>query len=273
MELTSDARSFVLEPLGRALVGAGHVVWAAGPRLAGTVVWGDCDVARACAITAAWDYEARLDVPYAAVVDLGRVVHVEPRAFALVEADMRRRLPTLARRIQRQAIVRPAGLVGAMVAGFYPVLAPSFRWRVFSRSDEAYAWALGKAGPALEAELETIVRGTGPDDELARVRAVVRDALDRELHLAEVARRLGRSARSVQRALAEAGTTFRAETARLRVERARELLERTEWKVELVARAVGVRSPTSFVSMFRAATGQTPSAYRNKRGGSSSVTR
>ncbi len=265
MDLASDARSFVLEPLGRALVGRRHVLWSDGPRRAGTVVWGDFDLEDARAITTGWDYEARLDTPYGAVVDLARLAHVELRAFAAIEADMRRRLPVLARRIRRQALVRPAGWVGSMVSGFYPVLAPTFRWRVFTRADEAYAWALGSEGPRLAREVDAIVREACADDELARVRAVVREAIDRELTLVEVAKRVGRSARSVQRALAAAGTSFRAEASRLRVERARELLEGTELKIELVARAVGVRSPTSFVAMFRAATGTSPSAYRSAR--------
>lgn len=266
MDITGDRRSFVLEPQGRALVGRRHVLWSAGPRQAGTTVWGDCEAADAASITAAWDYEARLEAPYCAVVDMSRVVHVEARAFAIVEADMRRRLRPLASRIRRQAIVRPGGFVGAMVAGFYPLLAPSFRWRVFSRSDEAFAWAFGESGPALEAELDGIVRAARESDEVVRVRSVVREALDEELTLRDVARRLGRSARSVQRALARAGTSFRAEAASVRIEHARELLERTELKVESVARSVGLRSPSSFVAMFRAATGSSPTEYRHARG-------
>lgn len=266
MELLRDAKAFVAAPLGKALLGAQSVIWSAGPRTGGTLVWGDYDAREAEAVAAAWDYEAHFDVPYDAVVDMSELTFVEPRAFAVIERDMRRRLPVLARRIRRQALVRPQGILGAVAAGFYPMLAPSFAWRVFARRDEAYRWAFGDEGAALHAQLDAILSAArSPADDLSRVRGVLREALEEDLTLAVVARRIGRSVRSLQRTLAEAGTSFRAETARLRVERARELLERSELKVEAIARAVGMRSPSSFVATFRALTGATPTEYRRSR--------
>jgi transcriptional regulator GlxA family with amidase domain len=111
--------------------------------------------------------------------------------------------------------------------------------------------------------LDVIVASArAPADELERVRSIVRASLHEELTLADVARRVGRSARSIQRGLAHAGTSFRSETTRLRIERARELPELGELKVEAVARAVGIRSASSFVAAFRALTGTTPTVYR-----------
>jgi AraC-like DNA-binding protein len=252
--------------MGKALVGLQHVLWAAGPHAGGTIVWGDCGAREAEAITAAWDYEARFAVPYDAVVDMSGLTFVEPRGFLVVERDMRRRLPILARRIRRQAIVRPRGMAGAIVAGFYPMLTPSFDWRLFDRAEDAYGWAFGADGSRLVAELDAIVVAERePAEDLSRLRQAVRESLDETLTLGAIARRVGRSARTLQRSLTQAGTTFRAEIARLRVERARELLEQSELKVESIARAVGLRSPSSFTATFRAMTGTTPSEYRKQR--------
>lgn len=104
-----------------------------------------------------------------------------------------------------------------------------------------------------------------PAEDLSRVREVVRASLEETLTLEANARRAGRSARSLQRSLTQAGTTFRAETSRLRMERAREMLEQSELKIESIARAVGLRSASSFASTFRAVTGTTSSEYRRTR--------
>ena len=261
MEVLRDTSAFLAEPLGRALVARQHVIWSASPTQGGTIVWGDCGLPEAEAITRAWDYEARFATPYDAVVDMSELSFVEPSGFRVVERDMRGRLPVLAQRIRRQALVRPRGMAGAIVAGFYPMLAPSFDWRVFDRREDAYAWAFGADGSALLEQLEELVASErAAADDVARLRDAMRNSIEEAITLATIARSIGRSARSLQRTLADAGTTFRAEAARVRVERAREMLERSELKVESIARAVGMRSPSSFVATFRALTGMTPHA-------------
>lgn len=265
MQVVRDLASFVADPVGRAFVGEHHVVWSFSPSVAGTFVYGYCDRAEAIAITRAWNYEARLARPYRAVVDVAELSGFDPDAFRVVERDMARRIPDLETRLARQAVVRPPGMVGAFVAGFYHVLSPGFGWRAFARRADAYAWAFGAEGPAVCASVMAIVDAHRPLPlELSALRATMARDLDHDPGLPGLARRVGASPRSVQRAFARAGTTYRREVLRLRVARARELLVTTDLKVEAVARSVGVRSLSSFVALFRRAVGVTPAGYRRE---------
>lgn len=228
------------------------------------MLWGEFDEDDAKALIATWAFEERMESPYDVVADMSRLSFMTPGAFEAIRAHVHSRLLELGSRIRRHAMVHPPGFSGALIAGFYPVLGPRFEHRSFAEAREAFAWALGDPRDELRRELEALVPAALPDD-VGRVRALLRAAGEDELTLAEVARRLGRSPRSLQRALAHAETSFRREQARIRIERARQLLEDTELKVEAVARAVGMRSPSSFVATFRSLTGATPTEYRRAR--------
>lgn len=76
------------------------------------------------------------------------------------------------------------------------------------------------------------------------------------------ARANGTSVRSLQRLLADAGTSFAEVRARVRLAIARHALSATEVKVEAVASKIGFASRSHFVRWFRALTGSTPSKYR-----------
>jgi two-component system response regulator YesN len=62
--------------------------------------------------------------------------------------------------------------------------------------------------------------------------------------------------------LAINGCTFREEMKRLRMEKARSLLEESSLKVRAIATRVGMRDTGRFISEFRRASGVTPGAYR-----------
>jgi AraC family transcriptional regulator of adaptative response / methylphosphotriester-DNA alkyltransferase methyltransferase len=84
-----------------------------------------------------------------------------------------------------------------------------------------------------------------------------------DLSLDDVARRVASSRRQLQRAFAEIGnTTFREHLARVRMERAAELLADGRLSVREVANRVGYRQPAQFAKAFRRWRGMTPSAYR-----------
>lgn len=112
----------------------------------------------------------------------------------------------------------------------------------------------------------------------ARVRPATADArrtlaqealaiIDREfaddLRLDAVARRIATSSRALQRCLLEsAGTTFRRELKRRRLQEAAVLLRSTALPVAAVASRVGYRAPEQLSRHFRAEVGMTPTAYR-----------
>ncbi len=85
-----------------------------------------------------------------------------------------------------------------------------------------------------------------------------------DLSLVDVARRVATSRRQLQRAYAEVGsTTFREQLARVRMERAAEMLGANGLTIREVARRVGYRQPAQFAKAFRRHLGEAPSTYRS----------
>ena len=182
-------------------------------------------------------------------------------AYGRLARAVMSRLPRFHRRVRRHALVAQPGLYGAVVAGFFPMLGAQHAYRSFKTAREAFRWV----DAAQDCDLvETLVA-----DHLRRPRLLDRlhGAIEREIHdprLERVARVLGTSERTLQRMLAEAGTSFRSEVHRVRTQLARALLlgpDRAE-KVETIARTVGFSSVSHFVAAFRRAVGQTPDQFR-----------
>lgn len=78
------------------------------------------------------------------------------------------------------------------------------------------------------------------------------------------ARRLALSTRSFQRALQQAGTTYRHETLAFRMRRSKALLVDENRTLAFIAKEVGFASVQAFVMAFRSAVGVTPSAWRRR---------
>jgi AraC-like DNA-binding protein len=87
-------------------------------------------------------------------------------------------------------------------------------------------------------------------------------------HRAVVARRLGRSQRSLQRALEAEGTTFRAVQESVLRELVEALLSNPTLKLDAVAHSVGFGDQAAFSKAFRRWTGCTPARYRAQLAGS-----
>jgi AraC family transcriptional regulator, regulatory protein of adaptative response / methylphosphotriester-DNA alkyltransferase methyltransferase len=93
--------------------------------------------------------------------------------------------------------------------------------------------------------------------------AIVDEEYGNDLSLDEIARRVASSRRQLQRAYAEIGeTTFRDHLARVRMEKAAELLTSRRLTVREVAHRVGYRQPAQFAKAFRRHLGVAPSDYR-----------
>ncbi|GGC11767.1 GlxA family transcriptional regulator [Cellulomonas carbonis] len=106
------------------------------------------------------------------------------------------------------------------------------------------------------------------DGELGPVLSWVLDHLDEEITVPQLARRAHMSERTFARRFrAETGTTPAGWTARQRLLRAQELLERTPLPVEEVARRAGFGAAPAMRHHFVRALGTTPTAYRRTFGG------
>ncbi|RGP37603.1 AraC family transcriptional regulator [Pseudotabrizicola alkalilacus] len=96
-----------------------------------------------------------------------------------------------------------------------------------------------------------------------RVRRVISVTLgQRPVTLTSVAANLRMSARSLQRYLAEEGTSIRALVQEHRADLARTLLEKTDMPLSQVALTLGYADGTVFWRAYRSWTGQEPSACR-----------
>jgi len=83
------------------------------------------------------------------------------------------------------------------------------------------------------------------------------------LGMAEVARSLGTSPRSLHRRLADEGTSFNDLLDEVRRQFAEQYLARPRPKIAEVAYLVGFNDPSAFFKAFRRWTGVTPSEYRH----------
>jgi len=226
-----------------------------------TAFWGSPEVADVDRVIGAWEGALVRGVPYRSMVDVRAVRRVDAIAFARLCDRLRAHQRGFARLLVRQAVVRPEGVVGAIASGVLGLLEWASPLGGFADPDAALAW-LGAAhdGGAYAAWLDEV---SGPSPLLRRVRALLAD--DPELDVADTARRLATSPRTLQRRLRESGSGFAQERARARVERAKELLIATDAKIATIARRVGYLDEERFTARFVRASGETPSAWRAAR--------
>ncbi|GGO90024.1 transcriptional regulator [Wenjunlia tyrosinilytica] len=91
------------------------------------------------------------------------------------------------------------------------------------------------------------------------------DNLERPLHVDEIAERANMSTRNFARVFRrEVGTPPGRYVERMRIARARELLETTELTASQIARRCGFAAPETFFRSFGRALGLTPTEYRNR---------
>jgi AraC-like DNA-binding protein len=260
----SSASELLADPTGRYVAGRRHCVFAHSPTLLGFAAWGRPGVEdvrellRLCAIGLRPGM-----VPYRWLVDVRHLEFVEPATFGLFLEHTRINRGVLQQNIVRQAQLRPDGLAGAIVSGFARVARLSYPDRVFDDVGEALAW-LGvepRVGVELIAELDAIRNDACQSHVVDRLRRELEE--EGILAIEEIARRLGLSTRAFQRALREAGTTYRSELRTFRVRRAQELL-RGEQSLAWVAAEVGFPSAQHFATAYRRAIGEAPSAWRTR---------
>src|SRR5580658_3454640 len=140
MRPVAEPDAFRAAPLGRYCAGPCWVVWCWDESLCGSIVWGRPSEAEARALVRMFDIEAALTPPFDVVTDSSRMELVSPAAFAVVAEYLRRRLPVLVPLIRKNALVAPPGLIGAAIAGLYPLLGLAPSWKPVTTMGEALRW-------------------------------------------------------------------------------------------------------------------------------------
>ncbi|SDM78257.1 AraC-type DNA-binding protein [Methylobacterium phyllostachyos] len=124
----------------------------------------------------------------------------------------------------------------------------------------------GNLTAMLERHIRDLAKArTEADDLIMRVRNAVCAALPtHRTTLEDVAAKLGMTPRTLQRRLAERNTSLRELVIGVRLEASRALLSEGNLAIADVARNLGYSDGTAFWRAFKARTGMTPLAYRNR---------
>jgi AraC-like DNA-binding protein len=191
-------------------------------------------------------------------VDVTRAAAVFP-VFRGYVNDYRERLTRI---VTRFAIVHPAGFVGTLAAGFFGMVTPPYPVKLFTEVEESLTW-IGERSPRILAEELASIRDglCGRSPPLIRLHGMLSGRF-RDLTIAEAARELGLSERTLQRRLRGEGTTFEREVNRVRVKAAQALMRDTNASLTAIAFEVGCASPAHLSVLFRKLVGESPSEWR-----------
>lgn len=238
------------------LVGNGIAYGCVDDGLCVTVLAGRPDAAAMDALLCR--YRGEHTMPrHSSLFDARALTGIDAEAFEALTRYVNDHREALARILDKQAIVRPSGLPGAVVDGFRSVFDFPYEASTFEDRDRAIAWL---ARSNASTSIEEIAAELAGDPIVGRVKALL--AKNHFMTLEEAARELHLSERSLQRRLEEAGTTFRAASYAAHIAEAKRLLHETDRKLTAIAVALGYHSLQSFSASFRRATGVTPSAWR-----------
>ncbi len=258
---------YLRDPIGRYLTGEGFLHWYASADLCGFILWGRPGEPQVRRLVEVLDVELPPAAPHMALVDASRLEAADPSAFTVLVRYMQEREQRFGQSVLRQALVRPEGVVGAIVGGFYSLLTGAYASRAFKDAPDALAWLSvpeATAAPLMERLDALVAEATGQSPLLRELHQVLRGRL-LDTSLTDVARQLGMSERTLQRRLKEAGTSFQAELNTVQVHTAQALLRDTDMKLTAVAVEVGCASLQHFSTLFRKRVGESPSTWREQQ--------
>jgi AraC-like DNA-binding protein len=260
MEQAPSVAEFVRSPLGRWCATRTTLGWVASPTLGGFATWGSATSEDVPLSTSLFEALHALPEPIDLVMDGRGIESVDFDAMGVLLAWIRSELERIRPRIKRRIGLIPTGPQGLTLAGISPVLG----WTVgvtIATDLRAGLRELGAPDPeGLAAEVDALVaRVREAPALLVELRSLLR-VRGGDLGLADAARALKVSPRSLQRALAQGGTSYRAEELDARLDAALRLLEGNA-KVSAVAARLGV-TEGALVRLVRARTGMSPTEYR-----------
>jgi AraC-like DNA-binding protein len=229
--------------------------------LSGVVTWGEpteADVSRMLAVTLGI---AGAGGPRVALIDAREIGRVDPFSFRALTRYADEHASSIVRRITKLAVVHAQDMVGAVAAGFFRVVRLPIPSETFTDVQQALAW-LGQVQDApLLAEVDALAATARTLPAEVRELAALLETRPRAT-LAGAASSLAISKRTLQRLLAEHGTSFRSELDAARVRVAQRLLLESSEPIARVAIEVGCSSPQQLSEIFRRVVGEAPREWR-----------
>ncbi len=266
MRKAKNRQDFLSKPGGSYLVGKTFLYFFPSPKLSGFLLWGhpaESDIDELFQVVDGALEKKRM--PFLSLIDASRLEEIGRSAFLKVLDLLSNRMARYSSLVRKQALLRPAGLPGAVVAGFYKLIEPRYPVEVFTDLPSALDW-LGREGED-DCSLDLVAlwnQAVGRTPSIRKVRELIEADLVGST-LGRVARQMGLSERTLQRQLHDAGTNFQGELHSARIRAAQDRMLETDEKLTAIAFEVGCSSLQHFSALFRKATGQTPSSWRTAR--------
>ena len=260
-------QAFLRHPLGRYIqLRTSLHFFAPHGALSGAVMWGEpteADVNRMLAVTVGI---ARVVGPRVALIDTRDVGHVDPLTFRAIAQYAGEHGAAIAARITRLAIIHARDVPGAVTAGFARVVGFPMPAEMFTGTRDALCWLGREEDAPLLADVDALCAQARAVPVAVRDLGALLETQPRST-LAGAASALAVSRRTLQRLLADQGTTFRRELHAARVRVAQRLLLASRESVSRIAIEVGYSSPQQLSGLFRRATGQSPTEWRSRARG------
>ena len=259
-----DPLAFFADCRGKVLRRTHFAYLGASDSLVSPIMWGHIGKRDIAELLEALIASGRRAVQRDAIVQMQAVEGIEEEALRDVAAFMQQTAARGSAVTMREAVVRPGGTMGMIVAGFYEVVAPLYPVKMCATLDDALD---GLAVDATTREWlvhhseEERQRGLQTNDLAYRLREYLATHV-RDVSLATAAAELKVSLRTLQRRLRDAGIRFDDELGRARLAAAKNLLLRTEHDLKRIGLEVGCVSPSRLSQLFRALEGTTPTAWR-----------
>lgn len=257
------AKSFERSPYGAYVAGEAWLYFALAPQLFGLSFWGSPSPADMASLVALLTRELRRP-PHAALLDATALLEVRPESFARLVDYFAQHERTLARVVTETAVVLPGGMHRATIAGFFAVARRPFPVTWWNTVDEA----LERLGADDVTVASTAVNAA------TAARRSARDVVARSAEIlgtlgvhaspTRLAESLGIPARSLQRQLAAANTSYTTLVQGVRIEHGKALLESSDDAIGAIASEAGFATSQHFSTVFRRIHGCTPTAYRKR---------
>lgn len=208
-----DIDSFLKKPWGRFVICRTFAFWQLDPGMSGVIVWGAPTVDDVDNMIRVFDI-AHVNAGvgrHVSLADTRDISEIDAAAFEKILSYLESRRELHERLVIRQALVVQRGVSGAALSGLHQLIGTTYPTMTFTDPREAIDWLSPPDRDLAWTVFCTLrERVRGAPEVVARLRAML-EAEPRRLSLADAARRLGISSRTLQRRLTEAETSLRKE--------------------------------------------------------------